>query len=63
MVELSEAETEQIIAYTGLDLVLMLPQWHVVPVVFYSRDSSGIANFVTLTRKETFSSPATLVGS
>jgi len=62
MVELSTAEAEQIIAHTGMDLVLMLPEWQVVPVVFYSRDESGLANFVTLTRKETISSPVYLEG-
>jgi len=58
MVELSAAEAEQIIEYTGLDLVLELPHWVVIPVVFFSRDKTGLARIVTIMRKDPISSPS-----
>ncbi len=52
--ELTLAEADAIIAYTGLDAVLTLPNWVVVPYVMAGRSTSGKASFVVMTRNTPF---------
>ena len=51
MTQLSEREISQIISYTGMDLVLALPVWHVIPVVHYTRDKYGRVQFITIVKE------------
>jgi len=50
MTELSQEETEYIIEYTGLDLLMEYPL-EKTPVIFFARNGN-ILDFVTLMSKE-----------
>ena len=52
--DLTLAEADAIITYTGLGAVLALPHWVVVPYVMAGRCTSGQASFVVMTRDTPF---------
>ena len=54
--DLTLAEADAIITYTGLGAVLALPNWVVVPYVMAGRSTTGRASFVVMTRDTPFNS-------
>ena len=56
---LTEKEADEIITYTGLDIVLELPVWQAFPVVHFSRNSSNNIDFITIVKKNAVMSGCT----
>ncbi len=46
--ELNPAEVQEIITYTGLDLLMLVPEWRKLPVVHFRRDKHGVVQFITI---------------
>ena len=46
--ELNPAEVQEIITYTGLDLLMLVPEWRKLPVVHFCRDRYGVVQFITI---------------
>ena len=46
--ELSPTELQEIITYTGLDLLMLMPEWNKLPVVHFCRDRRGVVQFITI---------------
>ena len=46
--ELNPAEVQEIITYTGLDLLMLMPEWSKLPVVHFRRDKDGVVQFITI---------------
>ena len=46
--ELNPAEVQEIITYTGLDLLMLMPEWSKLPVVHFRRDKHGVVQFITI---------------
>jgi hypothetical protein len=48
MTNLSEAELNEIMMYTGMDLLMLVPKWTKLPVIHFCRDTRGVVQFVTI---------------
>ena len=46
--ELSPTELQEIITYTGMDLLMLMPEWSKLPVVHFCRDRYGVVQFITI---------------
>ena len=51
MTDLTDAELDDLIAYTGLDLVLQMPTFTALPVVFFYRNKQGRIMFTTIVKR------------
>ena len=48
MNNLTEAEINEIMIYTGMDLLMAMPEWRKTPVVHWCRDKRGVIQFITI---------------
>jgi hypothetical protein len=48
MNDLTDAELNEIMTYTGMDILMLMPTWRRIPVVHFGRDRNGIIRFITI---------------